>query len=290
MLPRIAVVMGVASTLACNSDSSDQLLRPVVVGMTSQMAPYYDDGNLTLYEVQIPVALPVRRPSGADLGALGATPKGTAYPRAPFLLAEDESVEIHYVLSNVDTVRRTVWLLVDPWNEFVRYSPGVTVVNDEVTTPNEGYDLGFLVEPKSRIEGTITADDVHEIAIKLASVERLLASMQMAQAAMPTQTGATAQSGATDAALQTTALANHIFDVQNRSNGNDPQYTPWIPPVIAGITGFDLGLRTQDPANVAVEITVDVTDLRGDRFVAQDTSADQIGIPKTVLSPPAARF
>jgi hypothetical protein len=57
------------------------------------------------------------------------------------------------------------------------------------------------------------------------------------------------------------------------------------------LTGFDLGLRTVDgPANVAVEITMQVQDLNGNRFVVQGSNVPQMGIPTTVLSPPAARF
>jgi hypothetical protein len=253
------------------------------------MPAYYSNGNLTLYEAQTPVELPVRQPTGAELAALGPAPSGTPYPRAPYLRAEDESVEVQYVITNTDEPdastgpngdgSQTVWLLIDPWNEFVRYRPGVTVVDDDETVPNLGYDLGFVVPPSARIEGTITADDMREISIKLASTENLLASSQAAQSA-----------SASDNSLSATVLANHIFDQENRSNSGDPLFTPWIPPVIAGLTGFDLGLRTSGPANIAVQIIVEVQDLNGNRFVVQDSSAKEIGIPPTVLSPPSARF
>jgi hypothetical protein len=280
---RRALLAGVGAAIvlvACASDSADQEVGPMSVGLTSSAAPYYDDGNLTLYEAQVPVELPVRQPTSAEIKALGAAPAGTPYPRAPFLLASDESVEIQYVIANADSQAQTVWLLIDPWNEFVRYRPGVTVVDDDETTPNLGYDLGFYVQANSKVQGTITTDDMQEIAIKLASTENVLASPLATQAA---------DAGA-DNSLTATELANHIFDAQNRSNDDDPVYTPWIPPVIAGITGFDLGIRTSSPADVAVQIVMDVQDLNGNRFVTQGSSTKQIGIPKTVLSPPAARF
>jgi hypothetical protein len=296
--------------------------------MTSTTPPYYSVGNTTIYEVQIPVALPVRRPTAAERHAMGPAPAGTPYSHAPFLRAEDESVEIHYVLSNVSSTKQTVWLLIDPWNEFVRYRPGITVVNDEVTVPNLGYEPGgpgFVLEPKSRTEGTITSDDMHEVAIKLASVEKLLASPQAMSAAMPapptpsapgytmpsqTPSGPYAAGTPTagpsppqpyisDNSLKMTNLANHIFYASNRSNAGDPQYTPWIPPVIAGVTGFDLGLRTLEKpdcgtattcSTVAVEITISVRDLNGNRFVAQDTNTEELGMPDTILSPPGARY
>ncbi len=276
----LTLLGGALVLVACASGSADQEVGPTSVGLTSTTAPYYDDGNLTLYEAQVPVALPVRQPSSAEIKALGSAPTGTPYPRAPFLLASDESVEIQYVIANADSQPQTVWLLIDPWNEFVRYRPGVTVVDDDETVPNLGYDLGFYVAANSKVQGTITPDDVHEIAIKLASTEKVLASSLATSSA----------DAGTDNSLSATELANHIFDSQNRSNAGDPLYTPWIPPVVAGITGFDLGIRTSAPANVAVQIVMDVQDLNGNRFVTEGSSTKQIGIPKTVLSPPAARF
>jgi hypothetical protein len=295
--PRIsglAPLSALALVAACSNGSADQVTQPVSVGMTSSIAPYYADGEITLYQVQAPVAFPVRKPTSADLAALGPAPKGTPYPHAPFLTAQDESVEVHYVLSNIDNVSHNVWLLIDPWNEFVRWKPGVTIVSDEETIPNNGYDQQFVLEPMSRVEGTITSDDIQEIATKLAAVETFLASPQ----------GSATQSATADTSdnsLDPTQVCNNIFDYQNRSNSSppDPIYTPWIPPVIAGLTGFDLGIRMESDddddtgggaGNIAVEITMDVQDLSGERFVPQNTTDPEIGMPSQTLSPPAARF
>ncbi len=270
--------------VACNgSGASDQVTPPIDLGMTSKMASFYSDPNLTLYQVQLQVRLPVRRPTASDLSSAGPAPKGTPYPRAPYLLADDESLEVHYTISNLDAQEHAVWLLVDPWNEFVRWQPGISVVSDEQTTPNMGYDLPFVVPAQSRVDGTLTSDDMHEIAIKLASVENVLGSPQ-AKAAAAADAGVMAQS------FDATGLANNIFMPQNRSNGYDPLYTPWIPPVVAGLTGFDLGLRTTEAANVAIEITVAIKDLNGDRFVASGSTDPQIGLPPRTLSPPGARM
>lgn len=251
--------------------------------MTSAMPAYFQNSETTIYESQKPVPLPVRRPDPAEIQQ--PPPKDTPYTHAPYLLASDESIELHYVITNVDEDPHSVWLLIDPWNEFVRWRPGVTVVDDEVTVPNNGYDLGFAVAPRSRVEGTITADDFLEIATKLASTENLLHSsfammMDSADGGDPSYTGPSVNN-----------LCNNIFDSLNRANSGDLLYTPWIPPVIAGVTGFDLGIRTYEPANVAVEITMDIVDDNGNRFVeAGDTMTPLIGVPPTVLSPPEATF
>jgi len=226
------------------------------------------------------VTLPVRKPTSAESKALGPAPSGTPYPHAPFLTVQDESIEVHYTVSNLDSAQHTVWVLIDPWNEFVRYVPGVTVVDADVTVPNLGYDISFPVPGLSRLEGTITSDDMQEIARKLAAAENVVSQSTAINAA------ATA-----DGSPDVTDLVNHIFNPQNRSNTNDPLYTPYIPSVVAGLTGFDLGIRTFEPANVAVEITMDIVDLNGNRFYAPDDTKDTpLGMPTATLSPPAARF
>ncbi|HEY4014859.1 MAG TPA: hypothetical protein VGM06_16060 [Polyangiaceae bacterium] len=273
---------------ACTSSSADQVTKPVALGIMGSMAPSATDGDIMLFESQIPVPLPVRAMTAADVQAAGAAPAGTPYPRGVFLQATDESVELHFTLSNVDTDAHNVWLLIDPWNEFVRWKPGETVTEEDII-PNFGYDLYFTIPGKQRVVGTITSDDMHEIAIKLASVEQLLASPQAQDEIAAEAAGTMTMTGDT---FDATSIANNIFNPQNRSNATppDPLYTPWIPPVIPGITGFDLGLRTSESANVAVEITMEVQDLRGDRFVAQDSNAAELGVPPVTLSPPNANF
>jgi hypothetical protein len=280
-----AVLATLASCSNDSNDSSDQVTAPVDLGMTSNadagaLMPYYSDGNLTIYQVNVPVPLPVRRPTQAQLQALGAAPQGTPYPHAPFLTASDEIIEVHYVVSNLDAEAHTIWMLIDPWNEFVRYNPGVTVVSDDETDPNLGYDLSFYVQGYSRVEGDLTSDDMQEIAIKLAAAENVIS--QEATLAAQAMNG-----NGTDP----TTLVNHIFNQQNWSNTDDPLFTPWVPPVIAGLTGFDLGLRSfNEAANIAVEITMEIQDVDGNHFVTEGSTAPQLGIPPTVISPPAARF
>jgi hypothetical protein len=281
-LVALALVPLVA-TAACEGGSDDQITGPIVLGMTSAMPAYYSDENTTIYESQRPVPLPVRRPTSSETSS--PAPKSTPYTHAPYLLASDESVEVHYVITNVDTSMHSVWLLIDPWNEFVRWRPGITVVSDDVTVPNNGYDLSFSVAPQSRVVGTITSDDFLEIATKLASTENLLDSsfatmMATADGGDPSYTGPSVNN-----------LCNNIFDSLNRANSGDLLYTPWIPPVIAGVTGFDLGVRTYEQANVAVEISIDIVDDNGNRFVQpDDTTTPLIGMPPVTLSPPEARF
>jgi hypothetical protein len=270
---------------ACSQSSSNQVTGPFDLGMPAGITAYFSAARLQLYEVQLPVPLPVRKPSQAELSGRGPAPKGTGYPNSPWLRASDESIEVHFTISNLDTTNHGVFLLIDPWDEFVRYAPGVTLVNDEEAQPNFGYDWEYEVPAMSRVEGTLTTDDMQEIAIKLASVEYMLSSPQAIAAE---EAGAGDGGLSVTSAFDPTATANHIFNPQNRSNGDDPLYSPWIPPVVAGLTGFDLGLRTTEPANVAIEITINVQDMNGNRFVPSNSTQAQFGIPPVKLSPPGA--
>ena len=265
----LAAALPVACLVSGCDEGNANTDAPVVLGLTSTAPAYYSDQQITLYEAQKPVPLSIRKPTSQELSALGKAPP---YPRAPFLQASDISVEIHFTLSNLDSDTHDVELLIDPWNEFVRWSPGVTVINDENTEPNlSGYDNYFVVPGKGRVEGTITPDDTFNMEANLATVENVLGNPPA------------------NLTVDLTTMCNHIFNLQHRSNDGDPLVTPYIPKVIAGLTGFDLGIRTQEKANVAVEVIVDVIDNNGNRVLAAGSTDKPLGRPGTALSPPGAR-
>jgi hypothetical protein len=261
---------------ACANSDTNQVTQPVVLGMTSTITPVYQDQELTLYEAQVPVPLPVRAPTPQDKAGLG---KATApYSHAPFLLASDERLEIHFTLTNLDDQRHAVDILLDPWNEFVRWSPGVTIVSDEETLPNEsGITRSVVLDGKTRVEGTFTQDDTTQMAIGLATCMEIQQQMPPPAAGMQPTTG-----------YGPATLMNHVFDPQNRLNQQDPLTGKYVPPVIAGLTGFDLGIRAQEAMNVAIEITIDLTDLNGNRIIPQGQQETAIGLPPAVLKPAGA--
>lgn len=266
--PLLTLCAALAATLsACVDVDENQVTGPIVLGMTPQLAPSYDDGQQQLYQVQIPVPLPVRKPETDEISSVKSDP----YPRFPFVGASDVRIEIRYTISNLDDQPHDVELLLDPWNEFTRYRPGI-VVTDEAAIPNlSGYDRLFKVAPKSRLIGTLTADDMNELATDLATAQNILAHPPA------------------DPMANLSGLINRGFNIQNRSNVSDPLVSPYIPGVIAGLTGFDLGLRTSAPATVAVEILMDITDLNGNRIIPAGISGTVIGMPARQLTPPGAR-
>lgn len=267
---RLALFVAVSALVigGCASDDGTQVIPPVVLAMTDTAAPTYDDGETKIYETYTQVALPLRKPSADEI------PKGKVdpYPHAPFHLASDTRITARFTLSNLDNVQHTIELLLNPWNEFVHYNPGV-VVGDEATTPNfSGIDRFFILPPLGRVEGIITPDDMKEMATDLATAMKLAETPPdpMSQFGGP-------------------ALYNRAFNQQNRSTQFDPVLAPYIPAVIANVVGFDLGLRSyNDAPKVAVEVVLDVEDDQGDRVIPDGDDTKKQGRPGTELSPPAA--
>jgi hypothetical protein len=268
---------GAAGVVAgCNATSDDQVTAPSVLGMTATVMPAYNDGEQQIYQVKTPVSLPYRRPTAAETAALGPQ---DPYPHYPFLQKSDSLVEIRYTISNLDTTPHNVTLMLDPWNEFVRWVPGLVVGEDDSIPDESGYSKVVLVPAMSRLQGTITSDDVDELATDLATVEYI-------QAHPPT---ASSGDDDDDTGANLDGLDNHVFDPQNRSNENDPLLAGLIPAVVPGIVGFDLGLRTSEQAQLAVEITVEIQDLNGNRVLPYGSSASPIGEPATVITPPGSQ-
>ncbi len=252
---------------ACAGSKDNQVLDPIVVAMNDQLAPTFDDGQTQIFQVSTPVVLPVRAPIASELAELGAQ---DPYPRAPFQLSGDTRVTVKYIVSNLDNTQHTIELLVDPWNEFVRFVPGI-VVTDEGAEPNlSGIDKYFVLPPLARVEGVFTPDDVKELATDLATCQAI----------------ANAPPAADGGGIQAGALMNRAFNTQNRSFTGDPVLNKYFPNVVAGLTGFDLGIRSDAPMNVSVEVVIDITDVFGNRVIPFGEPGTPSGDPGTVLTPP----
>jgi hypothetical protein len=262
------LALALALPIGCADKGETQVIPPVVLGMLETAPPTYDDGQMQIYEVYTPVELPLRRPSDEE------RPQGDAdpYPRPPFHLAGDTRITARYTVSNLEDKPHTVELLLNPWNEFVHYEPGV-IVGDEETTPNlSGINSRFIVPPFGRVTGIITPDDFVELATDLGTAMKL-------QKVPP---GADTQFGGP-------ALYNRAFNVVNRSSQPDPVLGPYIPGVVPNIVGFDLGLRTYEPSKIAVEVVLDMEDVNGSKVIPEgDATTRKVGRPGTALAPPAA--
>lgn len=263
----------VAVAPGCGKDDDEIVLTPVVVAMLETTAPIYDDGQEQIFQVTRPAPLPFRRFSDAE------RPRGQQEPygRPAFHLARNSRVTVRFTLSNLSSEKQNVELLFDPWNEFVRYEPGVSMVGEEEVLPNfSGIQRLYTIGPRSRVEGIITPDDVVEMA-------RDLTTAMILSRRPPDPMGD----------FGGPALYNRAFNVQNRSSEPDAVLAPYMPPgnyPLAAITGFDVSLRTGAAARLAVELIIDVEDLEGDRVVISEDEAEGVrllGRPGEVLTPPA---
>jgi hypothetical protein len=259
LTPRLGVLGGLALGLlgaGCNAGDESENLPTVQVGMTEAVAPIYDDGENQIYEVKKGVAFPILEPSGAAAADLGKTDV-EPYGRQPWVTTADIDVQVSWTISNLDDEERVIEVLVDPWNEFGRYYPGLQLTNpeNEEYMPNlSGIDKLYALGPKSsgegsRLHGTYTFADMQEMATDFATVMNLIKNPP------PTED---------DEEDPTVTYTNHAFHWQNRSY-NDLLTKPWVPKVVAGLTGIDVGFRSSEPANMAIEVAVEVVDKNGKR-------------------------
>jgi hypothetical protein len=249
------------ATAACGSQPEQSTYDPVALGMAQTDPPLYDDQETTIYQSSRPVSLPIAAPSEADLQLLAMT-QPTPYDHLPWITKDDVKVQIGWTLSNLDSEARNIEILIDPWNEFVRYVPGVNM-GEESTVPNlSGIDLLIRVDGMGRKSGTFTFDDMDELATDLATVQNILAAFP--PVAIPAGMPPAAGTGP-----NVNGMINHAFELHNRSSDGDVLIGAYIPARVAGLVGFDLSLRSYAPAKVAIEIVVEVADLAGNRVDAK---------------------
>lgn len=268
-------VATIATAGAGCGDGDTRRLSPVSVALSESVPPIYDDGELTIYEAKTALELPIIAPSDAVLEQLWAQPSDP-FERRPWVTSDDVEVQVNWTLSNLDESDHNVWVMIDPHNEFGRYEPAIVVTDDEAVRDFSGIDMLFFVpgvsaEPgaaEPRVTGTFTFDDMDELARDFGAVFKILRD------AAPVD-------DTEDDPRET--LVNYAFNVRNRSY-NSPLLAPYVPDVIPGLIGFDFGVRSDAPVNVALEIVVEVRDRRGDRVAGRGQTVRLIDPPETVIS------
>lgn len=280
-LPQVLFFAGMLALAACSHLGGDQVMNPVVVGMTEATPPAFDDGENQIFEVHMPIAFPLRAPRANEMAKLIMDP---LYPGPVWLESKDFQIEIRYTISNLTDKKQIIQLLVDPWNEFVKYKPGITVVEDEEPIPDRsGFDKPFVLGPKEKRQGAITNDDTREMAIDLATVMNI----QRLVMVPPPVMGMPATN-----APNLNGMFNNTFDLQNRSSAPElsPLIAKYIPKLVNGLTGVEIGFRTGSAASIALEVIIDIVDLKMDRVIApgEEMAKPALVLPTTILTPPAA--
>jgi hypothetical protein len=282
----LAVGFFALSSAACGEADETRLLPPDQVAMHQGVGPVYALEDLRIFEVKKPVQFPIIAP---EAGTLPAPVDGQfePYGREPWITLDDIRVQISYTVSNLDDEQHNVHLVVDPWTEFGRYWPGLTLIDAEEGeyAPNQsGFDDFFPLPgvnegEASRRHGVITYDDMDEVARDFATVMNLI---KFPPAGYPG--GGEAEEG--ESVLPT--YVNHAFHFQNHSE-RDPLVQAWVPQVVAGLTGVDFGLRTEETGpdgmnapNIALEIVVEVTDL-GSGKLRREGAEDVLLEPTTEI-------
>jgi len=221
--------------------------------------------------------------------------KRFTHERGSAWTTDDVKVQLTWTLSNLDEAGHTVEVLVDPWNEFGRYYPGMQLADAEEQKfePNlSAIDHYYVLDgvgagDSSRRHGTYTFDDMKEMAVDFATVQNLIKNP-------PTMLPNGFQSKDMGMDDPLPVYANHAFNFQNHS-WSDVLSAPYVPKVIAGLTGIDFGFRTSeqvgklDPdtganlgGGIALEISIEIVDLGKDR-VQQDGGTEPLLKPTTVV-------
>lgn len=267
----VGVGLLAALSVGCGDNEKEESLPVLQVGMTKDVAPIYDDGEMTIYEVKKGISFPIIAPNDAARQQLGSE-QPEPYGRLPWVTTDNIQVQVSWTISNLDEEEHVVELLVDPWNEFGRYWPGLqlTDAENEEFMPNfSGIDKRYIALGKgsgaeSRVHGTYAFTDLEEMAIDLATVMNIIADPPEAE---------------NEEEDPRVTYANHAFHWQNRSF-DDLLISYWVPPVIAGLTGLDIGFRTYEQATIAIEVAVEVVDKEGNRIRAEDDTESPL-LPPT---------
>jgi hypothetical protein len=259
----LGVALAATLLVGCSDDEEQRSLDPVQLGMTSDMDPVFDDGEEQTFEVKLPVGFPMVQPTEAQLNSLSAVENIPNYlSHYPWINSGDVDIQITWTLSNLDAETHNVWLLIDPWNEFGRYWPGFQEGEEGEMIPNfSGIQFYFEVPGtesgrETRRHGTLTFEDMRELAIDFATVMNLLANPPASD----------------DPDYDPTATyANHAFHPDNRSYKDQLiSNSGYLPTLVPGLTGIDLGLRTHERANVAVEIGIEIVDKGNQKVLDKD--------------------
>jgi hypothetical protein len=263
--------------VGCSSNTESKTIPSVQLAMDETLAPVYDDGELTLYEVRLGTQLPILAPTAEQAADIEGQPM-EPYAHAPWVRLDQVRLQLSWTLTNLDSQPHNVEVLIDPWNEFAKYFPGLQLTNPDEGSylPNlSGIDYLYAMEGSgsagSRRHGTFTFEDLDEMARDFATAFALRADP-------PKPIGD--PDSMDDATL---TFVNHAFAFQNHSD-RDPLVQKWVPAVVPALTGFDVALRTYEPAKIAIEVIAEVVDVGSNRVKTEGRDGALLEAPTEVIT------
>jgi len=248
----LAVVVTTAASIfvatSCGGTTDQRTdSRVYTLAVTDKTPPALSAGDGSgVYQVQVPIVLPLI-PRPQDLPGTAVKP----YPRAIWYTPNDLEVQVSYVLTNAGDDDLNMEILVDGWNEFIRYTPTVSVDNEgRVNADLSTLDRRVFIHGHERLTGVFSFDDMQRVAYDLATI------------------------------MNGDPNPFHVVEAHTRLL-EDPSTAPYVPSIIDGLTGFDLSIRTMQSAKVELEATLEMID-HGGYLVAEGSTSD--------ARPPGTRY
>ncbi len=217
------------------------------VALTASTPAAITAGDTSFFLVEKRVPLQIRKPSQTalqDLRKGAGSFKNLPFPRLPWVGRGDLPIEVDFTLSSLDNQEHNVAVVLNGFNEFDEYVPGVQVVDEMLQADYSQWEREYKLEPKQRISRTVREEELDEVAVDLATV------------------------------VNGDPNPNETVYFENKS-GSDPRSDPYMPKVIPGLVGFRIGLRTEQAGKILLEASVRVRDV-GDRLTDSPQNAMHI--------------
>lgn len=246
------LLVGVVAFSGCTDEQFIGEDGFIAFALTDTTPAFVEGEEESLFLVEERVELPIRVPSDTQMADLvsGAGDVTIPFARLPWVERHDYELELDYVLINLDDSSSSVDLVVNGFNEFHEYFPGVIFDDDEIIPEFAQWERFIVLEPLERRFGTIREEEFDEIAVDLATVVN----------------------GVTN--------PNQTVHPDNHSS-TDRRSQDFIPEVIPALTGVRVGLRATGTSNVVIEITVRVRDVSS-RIVSPG-NAWELPVPELFL-------
>jgi hypothetical protein len=253
MKTRLAILAVLAGTaVACAEERSYVGDGVHTVAITEDTPAAFETEEGALYMVERRIDLPIRNPAESVIADLqqGAQGRELPFPRLPWVERGDVETQIDFTISSLDDEAHQIGVIVNGYNEFHEYVPGVIEIEDEPVPQFSQWETLLELGPFERITGTVREDELDEVAVDLATVVN----------------------GAPNSAA--------VVFFENKSS-EDPRSRQYIPSVVPGLVGVRIGLLALEQAVVVLEATIRVRDVNDK--VADDDEVMLVPMPQEFM-------